>query len=488
MSGVPARSKRQTLPDQITIEGCTYVKQGTASAAVTPQIGIAVTTHNRADVAARCIDNMLTNTPDAYIVVVDDASTEPFTADGVEIFRSDTQLGIARAKNKCIELLMAAGVEHLFLFDDDCWPTEPGWHKPYCDHPEPHLCYLFKDRNARGQILQTPRTTYDDGTMYALDHPRGCLLYMHRSVIDRVGGYRREFGIWGNEHVEYSRRIFNAGLTLQPFQDICGSDKLVYSLDADPRGHPNFARSVPEKVRREELARNDKTLERFQHTDDYVEYRDLPNKVITAMLTASIDPQRRKRWTAEPNLIDPWLKSISGADPVILADQFDGYGSIKVTTGTNPYVQRWIAYYQYLRDTLADLVFVTDAFDVTMLREPWPEMQRGLLYVGYEPTVIGIPWMRDKHPQHKDWIADNADRMLLNCGVIGGDRNTVMEFCHDMVGELLATESVLDMGPFNKLAYSDKWNSRIVAGPRVTSLFKHQETKKTNQWSWFAHK
>lgn len=483
LNSVPTLGGVQTLPDQINIDGVAYTRQTGASSS--PKYGVAITTHNRADVAARCVENVLKNSPGAYVVVVDDASTQPFKADGVQIFRSDQQLGIAKAKNKCIELLMNAGVEHLFLLDDDCWPTESRWLKAYADHQEPHLCYLFKDKNNRGQILPTPRTTYDDGTMWAQDHPRGCLLYMHRSVIDRVGGYRPEFGIWGNEHVEYSRRIFNAGLTLQPYQDVCGAEKFIYSLDENPADQPGFKRSVPDKVRHAELQRNDVTLARYIDSKDFVDYRDRPNRVVAALLTKSIDPQRNKKWAADPGILQTWLRSIKGAQAVVLHDELDENEFVKVPSGHIAYVQRWCSYYQYLRSNPSNWVFCTDGSDVTMLQEPWKEMEAGKLYVGWEPTIIGIPWMIDRHPEHREWLNENRTKMLLNAGVVGGDHNTVMEFCRDVADDLLSNESVFDMGSFNKIAYSKKWFDRIVTGPKVTTLFKHKEN---NNWSWFQHK
>lgn len=92
-------------------------------AAQAPSIVRAITTHNRRDIAEKTIAHIRDHTPGAVIVIVDDASTEPFPG---ATFRFDQQAGIAKAKNKCLELLMATVVEHLFLFDDDTWPTETG--------------------------------------------------------------------------------------------------------------------------------------------------------------------------------------------------------------------------------------------------------------------------------------------------------------------------------------------------------------------------
>lgn len=480
------------LPDRVTLDGAVYVRES-RGAASPERIGVAVTTHNRAATATEAINNILENSINAYVVVVDDASTVPFTHDRVEIFRFDTQQGIAKSKNKCLELLMDKGVEHLFLFDDDCWPISQNWMQPYIDNREPHLCYLFKDRNSRGQPLDVPRTTYDDGTTYALENPRGCMMYLHRSVIEKIGGYRPEFGIWGHEHAEYSLRAHAAGLTLQPFQDVCSSDSLIYAIDANPRSHPGFSRSVPDKQRREENERNAKILEKNRGSTDYVEYRTMGNAVVTSLFTKKNDPQRNKKWRADPSLIQAWRESVVNAKTVVLHDELNSDEEIfvRVPTGMNPYAQRWCAYFQYLRDHKFRYVFCTDGTDVTMLRPPWDEVIPGVLYTGWEPTVAGIPWMVQNHPPYKDWLTDNADKMLLNAGVIGGDHATVMEFCHAMADECLKVDhSNLpgDMAAFNKVAYSDKWRHRIHTGPAVTTLFKHNQTSKENQWSWFAHK
>lgn len=60
-------------------------------------------------------------------------------------YRFEENVGIARHKNKCLELLADAGCEHLFLFDDDAYPLVEDWWRPYVDSPEPHLMRIFLD-------------------------------------------------------------------------------------------------------------------------------------------------------------------------------------------------------------------------------------------------------------------------------------------------------------------------------------------------------
>lgn len=48
-------------------------------------------------------------------------------------------------------------------------------------------------------------------------------------MIDTVGGMDTGYGAHGGEHVDWSQRIHDAGLTRWPFADVRGSHNLIYS-------------------------------------------------------------------------------------------------------------------------------------------------------------------------------------------------------------------------------------------------------------------
>jgi hypothetical protein len=88
---------------------------------------------------------------------------------------------------------------------------------------------------------------------------------------------------------------------------------------------------------------------------------------------------------------------------------------------------------------------------------------------------------------YRDWIEANANRQLLNAGVVGGDRPTLLEFYHDMVkgiGER-PDHGIGDMALFNMTAYQEKWIDRVIWGSRVVIKFKDDEP---NHFSWLTHK
>jgi hypothetical protein len=126
--------------------------------------------------------------------------------------------GIAKAKNMCLALL--EDCEHIFLFDDDCFPKVDKWYEPYINSGIPHLCYTF-DR----KVLSVKNGI----TEYEL--PCGCMLYINRKCLDVVGGFDTDFEGYAYEHVNYSQRVCNSGLQNAPFLDVVDSHLLIHSMD-----------------------------------------------------------------------------------------------------------------------------------------------------------------------------------------------------------------------------------------------------------------
>lgn len=454
-------------------------------------IGIGITTHNRNKLVLETYLKIKELTPDAKIVIIDDCSQERVSIDGAVIFRFKENVGIARAKNKCLELL--DDCEHIFLFDDDAYPLKEKWYQPYVDSPEPHLMYIFKD-------LFGPRKLNDIGVIHEDDKhiaytgPRGVMLYVERSVLDIVGGMDKVYGKWGWEHGDWSNRIHHAGLTSWRYADVKNSHELIYSLDE----HEKVDRSVSRSVRND-VSRFNATLHNKRRDDHYLaycEYRETRNVVITCLYGKNEDPQRNGNHM-NLSMLDNLLGSIKGADPVVYTDLGDG-GIYKhdELDGENIFFKRWLNVYQYLRDNEEiEWAAAVDGTDVVMQREPWNELEPGVLYVGYETSVTGIPWMINNHPDPKvqEYLRNNPYNQLLNAGVVMGDRFTLMKFAHEIVmhyydrklNKFLRLDrlgdDLGDMGVFNMIAH--KFNP--VWGSQITTVFKQNEV---NSFSYWRHK
>lgn len=146
------------------------------------------------------------------------------------------RLGVAANKNTGLELLSQHHLEHVFLSDDDTWPLGPDALEMHTDSAEYHSMVCWGHH----------RLTKANRMFAVWSWPRGVVLYMTPGVIDQLGGMDERFGIGGHEHVEYSRRIHQAGFTPYPFVSPSeyaslrgmGAAKFWHAEDMPRRGEP----------------------------------------------------------------------------------------------------------------------------------------------------------------------------------------------------------------------------------------------------------
>ena len=462
----------------VTIDGAKYVKQTEIN---TNLIGIGITTHNRNRLVAETVAKIQAVTPDAYIVVVDDASEQPVKIDGVTVYRFKTNVGIARAKNKCLELLNYC--DHIFLFDDDTYPIKDGWYVPYIASPEHHLMYLFKDW-ADGRPVGDDAIVYRDDKHEAHHHARGCMLYIDSVALATVGGMDTRYGKAMNEHLDWSIRIHNAGLTTFRYMDIIGSKDLIYSADE----HQAVSSSIVRSDRRLNLEANNKLLAENATSSAYAPFG---KDVVIACYFANVADVQRNNTAWKPDLaaINKLKRSVEahGIEFVLIHNCFDMPN--KVSISSSPYFERWLKEWQYLRDRRdINNVFLVDATDVDMVNNPFAHIKNDTLYIGDEHgNKVGDGWMLTRHlePSVNRFIRENSDMPLLNCGVVGGNRKLVMEVCRDIYQYHFENpQDQTEMGIFNKLMHT-KYAHLIDYGRHVTSVFKGYE-RRTN--AWFRHK
>ncbi len=241
--------------------------------------------------------------------------------------------------------------------------------------------------------------------------------------------------------------------------------------------------------------------------------------IITSLLTGTPDPQRTVAWEPDVTVLDELRGSLSnlGHGLTVLADELAPTSEpdltiAEVTPPTcNPYFQRHLSAYRYLAENpWISFAWCVDGSDVEMFRDPFPEMEPGRLYLGYEPEILDTPWMRQNHPAPfiQKILDDHGQQRLLNAGLIGGDRTTMLRFLGAMAEEITprlptATDGVRgrggggrsvgnlgvgDMGLLNAVARRPEFNEILVTGPRVCTLFKSYQTPEQAPAAWWAHK
>ena len=480
------------------------LKELALSVEVAPSIGIGITTHNRYDIFKKTYEEIKRFAPaNAKIVVADDASSSPVPE---ATYRFDQNVGIARAKNKCFELLYNAGCEDIFLFDDDCYPVVEDWHKPYIESHEPHLNYIFEEfKGSNKSKLNDTLLMYSDSKIKAYSHARGCMCYYKHICLDVCGGMSPLFGRWGYEHPDLSNRIYNAGLTSFRYMDVPDSDKLFYSRDEHTSNADSTVQGNERKVC---IEANSKIYDARKNSTEYVEFREKKDIILTCLFFNVADPQRENKtlMRSDEKLIHPLIDSVKGQKLVILTDVGNDYENnnvqyIKVETSLhNVYFQRWVSYYQYLlqnKDNI-DKIFIVDATDVQMLNNPFPAMEDGILYTGDEAERTGCDWLKKHHPHNliQGFIKQNENKVLLNAGLLGGDVEVVIFFINKLLSFYFQSVGdshfntvrpdcgTTDMGLFNYIA-RNHFNDRLVHGTQVNTVFKDD---KANNVSWFKHK
>jgi hypothetical protein len=220
-----------------------------------PKIGIGVTTHKRFDSATFAIKQIVDNSPDCKVVVVDDnfgqeQRTTPYST--AEVFYPTENIGIARAKNKCLELL--EGCDFIFLFDDDVFPKQLGWWKPYVAASQKyginHMMHICTLNYGLMKIL--------DGQISIWKGASGQMIMVTRKVLDIVGGFPT-YSKYGIEHIRYTNKIHLFGLT--PYGANCsvvGTENLIHSFDNEGSYkdfHWSSKSSISEEQKQVEIAK-----------------------------------------------------------------------------------------------------------------------------------------------------------------------------------------------------------------------------------------
>lgn len=466
-------------------------------------IGIGYTTHNRNSVIREAINNIKRYTKVPYkLVIVDDASKVPVIG---ATYRFDVNVGISVAKNKCLELL--DDCDHIFLFDDDCYPKKIDWHKPYTQSGLNHLSFTF-DRLADGRLNGNEKIDEIDN-FNIFNNPCGCMLYINRKCLDVVGGFDTAYKRYGFEHGDFSRRVYNNGLTPHLFMDIKNSLELFHSMDY----HKRINTTVKNKMEFREA--NKKLYIKNKDSKEYMPYKEKEtpkvkhgNVILTSYFNYSEDPQRGVKWKSDIDNVRVLLEScIKHKQKIILFhDCFKGdeikskYVKFEKTTPSNthsPNVYRCIVYYEWMKHNTFDKIWFVDSTDVELLKDPFKIIENDKLYSGDECDMkTDNNWMRTHQERHLRSITDyrhiiqrNANTRLLNCGIYGGHYNIIKQFIGIQAtihkDHTCGLRFSTDMAVFNYVARK-YFNDNIVHGEEINTKFKHYE--KENKTAIWKHK
>jgi len=444
-------------------------------------IGIGVTTHNRKQVT-ETVAKIKQFTPHAKVVVVDDAS------DNVpkSTFRFNNNVGIAKAKNKCLELLQDC--EYIFLFDDDTYPIKLGWERHYIEAykntSNAHLCFTFDHLNGGAKNGNVKEGIIDRLSYY--NNPCGCMMFITKEILKYVGGFSSQYQRYGYEHLGWSWRIHNAGFTVKPFIDIPNSLNLFYSLDY----HRQIETSVGWGNKGQYTKHNSAIYELEKKESNWKPYQKI--KVVVGAYFENLGNPQGNKVSIEG--VKKWIDSVTklGYHAILLTNKIelentDLFKNIWVDVDRNKsvYHNRFDKVIDWIKDNEYYLseVWITDTTDVEMLNVP---AMKNKIYIGSENETNSCKWILEKSIEAKKKISDytkhvKEDSTLLNCGVIGGNIEILLPILKEYQILLKQmNETCADMPLINYLGYKHGFEF----GEHVTTRFKINEY--TN--AWFKHK
>lgn len=159
------------------------------------------------------------------------------------IFTDVNREGPARGRNKILSHFK--DYDHIFIFDDDCYPTFKGW--------EAFLIEEFKKHNIHWAGLPnfpTMQIKHIEGEMIWVEGCCGCFQYFSNKALKTIGGYNTAYNRYGFEDAALKQRAIKSGLTGKyafPAFPLRGLS-YIYSMDVN-HDNPTPNIEMPEKQR-----------------------------------------------------------------------------------------------------------------------------------------------------------------------------------------------------------------------------------------------
>jgi len=220
-------------------------------------VAIGICTYNRAKLLPQTIDQLFQfSDRKSRIVVANDGSTDNTKAVikkfGLECITGPNG-GPGRNKNRLFKVLR--NYKHIFIIEDDLFLLRKGWEKFFISAYEVSGIhhFTFSPPGPYGKCLNESK--FGD---VIIQHPQfdgGAFAYYSKEVLEKCGGFCKEFKGYGWEHCEFSERIHRAGLVGKYKNNhVLGSKLYMKLARTDP--------VVPTKDRERDQERNHKIWDR----------------------------------------------------------------------------------------------------------------------------------------------------------------------------------------------------------------------------------
>lgn len=206
-------------------------------------IGVGILSYNRPGSLQRLAESILRNTDlsQTTVFISDDASTDTTLLTylkslqqcGFVVMLNESRLGVAGNTNRLMRCL--SRFENCLILNDDVEVMRPGWDTFYSEASKTtkvsHFC--MQQAGVYGASRDTKNQISANGLklLKIQEKPHGAVLAYTSDLFKKVGYFDRKYGMYGMEHVDWSKRAMIAG-GLTGYLDVAGSDAF-FKIHAD---------------------------------------------------------------------------------------------------------------------------------------------------------------------------------------------------------------------------------------------------------------
>lgn len=198
-------------------------------------VGVGILTYNRSASLRRLVDSIANHTDlkRTTLFISDDGSTdvsqlallhELSQAGFCVVLSNKKRLGVAGNSNRLLRCL--SRFPKKILLNDDVEIKQRGWEDFYFTAMQQtgfhHFCY----RQLGVYGAKPGNLTAKNGVVLemVIDKPHGAVLALDEQAFAAAGYFDEGFGIYGMEHVDWSRRLANSGVQDHGYFDVQGSN------------------------------------------------------------------------------------------------------------------------------------------------------------------------------------------------------------------------------------------------------------------------
>jgi len=240
------------------------------------------------------------------------------------------------------------------------------------------------------------------------------------------------------------------------------------------------------------------------------------NTIFTTYFTTSVDPQRPMTWPSNDfNIIKDFYNSVikHKLNCVILHDNcspefIEQYSTDKIKfvkvdeVKLNMVDYRWRLYHNLLEEMPeVKNVYCLDISDVVILKNPFKSMKKNMIYIGNEECKNKENWwMMERyksinHTEVTGYVSEFSDKQVLNCGILGGNREMMLDVTEKMatiLEEANVTKTTVDMVVANAVVYRHYGESFVSGLPLNTKYrggaFAFNGEDNGADQAWIQHK